>query len=234
MDERQTIKNRKVLIICAIVLLVAVPVAFYFINIANRRNVIENAGSEKVGELGKVNLEAVEKRVKILLKSYYDYSDDDLEQVKMIVREDSMKITYDEKGKVDRFSFLVDLNKPELTYLISKDVGGDIMATCPEIGLAKNPDVFCIGTDQVSTIDVMLDKYLPYSATTDDGYYFTIWHDKTGTIKPRLDMYANICNDEKVGESVMMAIKAWIKDKGVNPDIVPINYQASYCEHGND
>ena len=31
-------------------------------------------------------------------------------------------ITYDEKGKVDRFSFLVDLNKPELTYLISKDV----------------------------------------------------------------------------------------------------------------
>ena len=110
MDERQTIKNRKVLIICAIVLLVAIPVAFYFINIANRRNVIENAGSEKVSELGKVNLEAVEKRVKILLKSYYDYSDDDVKQVKMIVREDSMKITYDEKGKVDRFSFLVDLN----------------------------------------------------------------------------------------------------------------------------
>ena len=108
------------------------------------------------------------------------------------------------------------------------------MATCPEIGLAKNPDVFCIGTDQVSTIDVMLDKYLPYSATTDDGYYFTIWHDKTGTIKPRLDMYANICNDEKVGESVITAIKTWIKDKGVNPDIVPINYQTSYCEHGND
>lgn len=235
-DEATLIKNRKKIIVVFLALIFVVISSLFIVRGLDKKSIIENLDSAELGTLSNTNLYEIEQSLKIMLKSNYDLTDSALKKVKVVARENSMKIERDEKTKkVKSAKFLIDINEPKLTYEVSFDSElSDTTFTCPELGLMQDANVFCIGTDKQSTIDVALGKYLPYRATTKNGTYFSIWRDYDDGNNPRIEMYASICGDEEKGQEVLNTIKAWIKEKGVNPDILPINYQSSYCDHGSN
>ena len=235
-DEATLIKNRKKIIVVFLVLIFVVISCLFILRGLNNRSIIENLDSAELGSIEDKNLYEIEQALKIMLKSNYKMKEDELKKIKVVARENSMKIERDEKTKkVKSAKFLIDINNPKLTYEVSFDKElSDTTFTCPELGLMQDANVFCIGTDKQSTIDVALGKYLPYRATTKNGTYFSIWRDYDDSNNPRIEMYASICDDKEKGQEVLNTIKAWIKDKGVNPNSLPINYQSSYCDHGSD
>ncbi|MBO4854994.1 hypothetical protein J5500_01140 [Candidatus Saccharibacteria bacterium] len=235
-DEATLIKNRKKTIIALVVLIFVAASCLFIINGLGKKSVIENLDSTDLSTLSTKELNEINQSLKIMLKSNYGLNDDALSKVKAVVRENSMKIERNEKTKkIVAADFLMDLNDPKLTYQVSFDGRlSDTTFACPELGLMQDANVFCIGSDKQSTIDVALGKYLPFRAKTESGTYFSIWRDYDDNNSPRLEMYASICGDEEKGEEVLNTIKGWIKEKGVNPDSIPINYQSSYCDHGSD
>ncbi|MBP5656298.1 hypothetical protein J6X15_01795 [Candidatus Saccharibacteria bacterium] len=235
-DEATLIKNRKKMIVALLVLIFVIASCLFIMNGLSRRNIIENLNSTDLNTLSQKELNEINQSLKIMLKSNYGLDDDALNKVKAVVRENSMKIEQDEKTKkVTAAQFLMDINDPKLTYEVSFDSRlSDTTFKCPELGLMQDANVFCIGSDKQSTIDVALGKYLPFRAKTESGTYFSIWRDYDDNNSPRLEMYASICGDEEKGKEVLSTIKGWIKEKGVNPDSIPINYQSSYCDHGSD
>ena len=235
-DEATIIKNRKKIAVTLIVLIFVVVSCMFIVRTISNRTIVENLDSAELSSLTKSELYEFEQSLKIMLKSNYHLKDDDLKKVKVVVRENTVKVERDEKDKkVKMATFLIDVNEPKLTYEVTFDSGAsDTTFACPELGLMQDQNVFCIGTDKQSTIDVALGKYLPYRGTTKSGIFFSVWRDYDDSNSPRLEMYASICGDEEKGQEVLNTIKAWIKDKGVNPDSLPINYQSSYCDHGSD
>lgn len=235
-NETTLIKNRKKIVVVLLIIAFVVISSLFIIRGLDNRSIIENLDSAKLSSLNREELNQIERLLRTMLKSNYGLKDDALEKVKAVARENSMKIERDEKTKkVKAAKFLIDLNDPKLTYEVAFNNGfSDMTFTCPELGLMQDANVFCIGTDKQSTIDVALDKYLPYRATTKNGTFFSVWHDYDDDNNPRIEMYASICGDEAKGQEVLSTVKTWIKEKGVNPDSIPINYQSSYCDHGSD
>lgn len=197
-----------------------------------KKEMVEPVSSEAPSYLKDVDLAVVEKKIQSALEISYGISKDDQENVKVVVRENTFKYIGDSENESFYASFLVDVSEPKLTYIVGYSFETkEASLSCPSIELMQDTNVFCIGDDD-STIDVMLSRYLPYDGTTESGVEFTIWEDYDIDGLVRLNMYADICDDEEVGREVEQAIKSWIKEKGVsNPDIIPLNLHYSYCNY---
>lgn len=232
-DENEIkLKNRRIIAIALIVLIfIVAPPCIYLANTFGSKTAVQNSSSSNLDNIPNNQYRILETGLKSLLSNSYDYSEEDLSDLKIIIRENTVTYTYS-KDQVTGTNFLLDVDKLNLTYDVTLEYASEgVFFRCPSLELMKDPNIFCVGTDKQSTIDVALDKYLPYRGKTKSGYSFSIWHDYDDKNNPRIEMYANICNDQKKGAEILQTIKDWIKDKGVNPDIVPINYQESYCEH---
>ena len=234
-DEQIIIKRRKTIIIALFALVFVVASSVFIVNVLLNKSAIENLDSSKLDGIDKEDLRSIERSLKVMMKSNYNLEDSDINNLKLVVREDTVEVKRDSDNKTSWAHFLIDLNKPKLTYDVSFNSGAsDAVFLCPDLSLMQDANEFCIGTDKQSTIDVALDKYLPYHDKTESGIFYSIWHGYDDSNSPRIEMYASICNNETKGAEVLRSIKDWIKDKGVNPDSIPINYQTTYCDHGED
>lgn len=222
--------NYKKIIIVGVaflLMLVIVPTIVYFIMNPGEKSIIENSNSEKVQQISSEDLEQVQGKIKIILKNNYDLSDADLSNLGVVIRENSINFD-DEDGT---FSLLADLSSPELTYEIEKSPGGDILVNCPTVAEMKNPEVFCIGEEKTSTIDVVLGNELPYSNETDSGYYYIVRKDYGENSNPRLAIYApESCDSEDASREIKSAVKSWISSHGINAEIIPLIYDSVSCD----
>lgn len=234
MEETQS-QNQKATKIAIILLIILFNVVIATIAIINAITApsgsIEPVSNTSSTYFSQIDTSSIEQKLIILLKSYYDASPKDLTNLKAVIRENTLTYKLDNDNQLTEAKFLIDLNEPQLTYQVEyqKD-GSEIMITCPPIELAQNQDIFCIGLDTYSTIDSNLDKYLPYRGVTPSGVQFSIKHDRDSNNMPRLDIYANICNDETKGKEVENTVKEWIQSKNIpNPSIIPTNINYSDC-----
>lgn len=228
-------RTTKIAIILLIILFNVVIITITIIQaITAPTGSIEPVSTANLPYISQVNLPNIEKKLDIILKSYYKPSPEELATLKAIIRENTFNYKLKNDGILDSATFLIDLNNPQLTYQVEyHNNSSEVFITCPPIELAQNQDIFCIGLDSQSTIDANLDKYLPYRGSTSSGVSFSIKHDYDKQNLPRLDVYANICGDERKGKEVEETVLEWVKSKGIpNPKIIPIyiNYQDCYSK----
>lgn len=195
------------------------------------RSVIAPINTSSDPHLSQINLTDVENQLKAILENSYGLSPAELSQVQAVIREDTINYNLN-KDKVESAKFIIDLNEPKLTYLVNDEIENQFISfTCPSIDLVQDPNVFCIGYGNQSTIDANLGKYLPYSNTIANDIEYTLWQDLDDNNRPRLEAYANICNDEQIAKAIKSDIAEWLKSHGIdNPNVIPLNMPYSYCD----
>ena len=231
-DPSQNYKYFRIAIISLIILFnVAIITAAILNALLAPSGIIEPIDNSDSPYFSEIDFSKIEKYLTTVLKANYDLPTETISNLKAIARKDTISPQFNDENQFIGASFLIDLNEPQLTYLVSYQKNlPDVFFTCPSIELYPNQNVFCIGTDSQSTIDANLDKYLPYLGKTTNGVSFSLKHDYDTNNKPRLDAYADICDDEKRGQEVEESIQKWLKSKGIpNPDIIPVNINYSDC-----
>lgn len=193
--------------------------------------IITNSSNDP--NLSKIDFDKIISNIETLMVYSYNATPEQIHNLRAVVRENTIEYTLDDSGKIANAKYIIDLNEPNVTFLVDDQASVNFVAlTCPPTELVQNPNVFCIGYGGQSTIDANLKKYLPYQGKTSDGIDFRIWLDPDDSNKPRLGVYANICDNETTGKSVNDAVKYWLIQHGIpNPDIIPLNLDYSYCPH---
>lgn len=134
-------------------------------------------------------------------------------------------------GVEGTISFLLDIDSLKLTYTASVVHSStnnlDISFGCPKLSASKYPETFCIATDNYSTIDVELDKKLPYSGYIDEVFTFRIRHD-VGVPKLTIEIYT-LCGDDEAYNHALSEAKKWINSNGISADLIPYEAPKNYC-----
>lgn len=247
MDEQQSFSNNQIsaneassynpkyvrrAIIASVLLFFVIIITITIINPYLNHSSIAPVGPEVSSYLNSEDMSKIETAIKNQLIFAYEKSSDELDNLRIVIREDTFTSEQNSSGRITTANFIVDINSPELTYKITyRPRDNSVHLTCPSINLVQNPDIFCKGTYDQSTIDANLDQYLPYEGTTASEIDFSIsHHGADSTSDPYLTIYASVCDDETLAAEVETAVKDWIRSKGIpNPDIIPLHFPHSYC-----
>lgn len=223
-NQSQNYKYSKIAAILLFILFNTIIVTITIIGALNSPNgMIEPISDTGSPYISQINFSKINDKLKIILKAYYNLSQEELDNIKAVVRENTIDYILDDNNKLNNATFLIDLDTPQLTYQIHYYTKGpEVNIECPPIELSQNQDIFCIGQDSQSTIDTNLDKYLPYYGNTPGNVLFTIAHEYDKLGLPYLSIITNTCRDEKTEDSINATIRKWIKGKNIpNPDIIP-------------
>lgn len=222
--ESQNYKYSRIAAILFLILFNTIIITVVAIKALNTPNgAIEPISNTNSPYISQINLSKVNKKLNIILEAYFGLSQEDLNNVKAIIRENTFEFVLDENDNLDTAVFIIDLINPQLTYQVQYYTKGpEIYIECPPIELSQNQDVFCIGQDSQSTINANLDKYLPYYGNTSNNALFAVAHEYDKYSLPYLSITTNVCQDEKTEDGIKTAVRKWIKSKGIpNPDIIP-------------
>ena len=134
------------------------------------------------------------------------------------------------------YKFTVDVDSYKLTYSAEvwetkneKDYQAFFYCVSPEE--SKYPNNFCIGYNGQSTIDVTIANSLPIVAReTKNHYFYDVKQTyKEKSIQPVLQVFVNSCGNKEMIEEVRQDFKDWIRAKGYNPEIFPIDIPEINC-----
>ena len=236
MEEAKRMNRVKIIAVLVVLAIIVISVLAYSISSMFSGSKVVNKGEGDISVFTDSDIKHIEEGVNSFLKYAYGMSDSDISEVKITIREGSIRLEEYEDGIMARF--LVDVSNPRLTYDGSLMIGGsedEVFLTCPDVSLMQDPNVFCIGHDRESTIDMALGDYLPYeTGMEDDGLYMYVWQDyddDTGT--PLLKVVLGACEDGEDGDEAREMLDNWIREKGkVNPRIIP--KEISYLECDGD
>ena len=232
-QESPSTPNRvRIAIILCILLFFTVIITLTILNPLLHHSSIAPVSSDVSSSLSAKDLLSIESSVKSHLSFTYDLSSDDLDSLSIVIRENTLETKRDDSNSITLANFIIDLSSPQLTYKVTYQPSSNlILLTCPTINLVQDSSIFCIGTDNHSTIDANLDQYLPYEGTTANDIDYSISHQSGDSISdPYLTIYASVCDDEADAIEVETAVKDWIHSKGIpDPDIIPLHFSHSYC-----
>ncbi len=236
MEKDRTSQFRLIVILglVAAVALVGIIIAVY---LANNQSQVVNKMTGDLSVFEKADIDAIEKRLRSYLKTFYGMNEKEIAKVDMVIRDGSVKVKMYEGTK--NVSFLVDLSDPKLTYegiLITGMSDDELFLNCPSIDLMQDKDVFCIGHELESTIDVALGSELPYETDIRSGDYFSIRQDYDNKHLPILKASVGVCDDDEGGKKKMkQLIRSWIGSKTeVDPEIFPLEMTYVDCSAFND
>ena len=240
--QRKGNAKRAAIIIGVLVLFIIIAFVIYFIiNAANNRMQITNERTGEFAVFERTDFEHIQNAIKSYLKNAYKMTDSEIAEVKMTLREGSIRV---EEYDGDKFvRFLVDLDSPRLTYEGTLVAGAEddeeVFVTCPRVEDMQDKNVFCIGHDRESTIDMALGEYLPYDNFDDleegedgpEGMMIRIWQDydeETGL--PTLKANVGACENGEDGKEALAFVKNWIRQNGnIDPEIIPLEMIYSDC-----
>lgn len=240
--QRKGNAKRAIILIGSLVMFTIVAFVIYFaIDAANHPNMITNERTGEFAVFTKSDYEHIQNAVRSYLKNAYKYSDDEILKVKITIREGSVVVEEWENEK--NVHFIIDLDSPKLTYAGQLVAGGsedDVFVTCPPIEKMQDKNVFCIGHDRESTIDMALGEYLPYDnldeiEEDDDnnasGVAIQIWQDydeETGI--PTLKVSLGACKNSPDGNTARKWVMDWIRENGkIDPEILPLDIIYADC-----
>ncbi len=166
----------------------------------------------------------IRKNLRLLSTNTYKHNPD--EEIIASVRES----TYSESGNT--ISFIMDVESLKSTYAVWLSHGAknaeEVELSCVSNKVSKYPDEFCIGSDGQSTIDADLEGYLPLKEFYSSGRPKYVVTHQAYTTKLEAKVYVK-CDDEEGRTNIENEIKAWITQKGVNAEKVPIEYDKNAC-----
>lgn len=105
---------------------------------------------------------------------------------------------------------------------------GYIALNCTDSTHAKYPEIFCVGSDNYSSIDANMTRLLPYYYTARDDLDFSITHKAYST---NLDLFVE-SDCDMIDEAKSFAIektKDRVSSTGLDPEQVPINTEVGEC-----
>ena len=235
MDEAKSFK--KTIIISVLVFCAILAVVFtIFIATSNRGDSqIVNKDSDELKVFKDSDFEHIQTAVKGFL-GQYGLSEKEIAEAKIVIREGSVRVKKEDYDGAEYATFLVDVSNPKLTYEGSLMIGGpeeEVFLSCPALSLMQDPNVFCVGNERDSTIDVALGKYLPYNSDEDNGkgigISISLGYDEFDGM-PMLHVRAGVCEGDTDEEYVKKFVKDWVREKGgVNPEIIPMEYEFVDC-----
>ena len=234
MDESKKFKKTIIVAVLVFFAIIAIVFTIYFAVSGKNDDQIVNKGSEELSVFKDSDFEHIQAAVKGFLPQY-GLNEQEIADVKIMIREGTVKVRKEEYDGAEYASFLVDVSNPKVTYQGSLMIGGDeeeVFLTCPALSLMQDPDVFCVGNERESTIDVVLGDYLPYNSIDagESNIGITItqdFDDYDGM--PMLLVRAGVCEEDDEEKVVRTFVKDWIREKGVNPDIIPTEYEFLDC-----
>ena len=153
------------------------------------------------------------------------------------IREASYTETVNADG-YRRIGFLLDVDDIQTTYYVTAtvDPSGEVFylnfgCTSPEI--SKYPSTFCVGTDNISSIDTTLSDKLPYSEYQNGSLVYNLEH-YGGATYLSLRVYTP-CGDQPTHDAAVAAAQAWVKEQVPNIEI-PIQEEdfENTCSYGID
>ena len=236
MDEAKKFKKTIIISVLVFVALLVVVFTVYFIVTYRGNGQIVNGRDGELSAFKDSDFEHIETAAKGFLKQY-GLTDKEISEVKIVIREGSVKIRKESYDDAEYASFLIDISNPKLTYQGSLMIGGDeeeVFLTCPAVSLMQDPNVFCVGNERESTIDVALDDYLPYNSVEagESDLGISIWHDFDEYDGwPILKVSAGVCDGSDQMKTVEQFVKDWVRRKsGLNPDVIPTKYEYVDCD----
>ena len=149
--------------------------------------------------------------------------------------------TYTESTNSDGYrqvEFLLDVDTLQVTYSVMATLDPDDEITylnfgCTTPSLSKYPDSFCIGSENINTIDMTIADQIPYQ------------HYTNGQLDYRLDYYGGAtflslrvytpCGDQVAHDAAVSAARAWVNEQVPNIEI-PIQEEEfeNTCSFGID
>lgn len=205
----------------------------FFSSLPKGQSIIEPINTSSDNKLEQFNSSLTSLALQTTLITNYNLSSEEQSNLKAIIRENTIKYETDANGKISQISFVIDLNQPKLTYIVDDQIGKEekITISCAPIDLVQDLNTFCIDSNNQTTIDINLSKFLPYQGTTRNGIEYYIREDTNATINSQLTAYANICNKESNRTEVKSSIDYWLIQLGItNPDLIPIEIKDSGCK----
>ncbi len=237
MDEAKKFKKTIIISILVFIAVLVVIFTIYFAVTYKGNGQIVNKRDGELSAFKDSDFENVELAVKGFLNQY-GLTEKEISDAKIVIREGSVKIRKESYDDAEYASFLVDVSNPKLTYEVSLMIGGpeeEVFLTCPAVSLMQDPNVFCVGNERESTIDVALGDYLPYNSVEagESDLGISIWHDydvRDGW--PILMVSAGVCDGSSEMKTVEQFAKDWVRKKsGLNPDVIPMQFQYVDCDN---
>lgn len=236
MDEAKKFKKTIIISILVFIAVLVVIFTIYFAVTYKGNGQIVNNRDGELSAFKDSDFENIETAVKGFLNQY-GLTEKEISDAKIVIREGSVKIRKESYDDAEYASFLVDVSNPKLTYEASLMIGGpeeEVFLTCPAVSLMQDPEVFCVGNERESTIDVALGDYLPYNSVEagESDLGISIWHDYDESDGwPTLKISAGVCDGSDQTKQVEQFVKDWVRRKGgVNPDIIPMSFEYVECD----
>lgn len=233
LDQEPSAKKTIIAATSSISLIITVIITFtFFSSLPRQQSIIEPINTSTYPILKEFDFTIIGQTIQDLIVAYYEISTEELSNLKANIRESTIQYDTNSNDKITSIQFIIDINQPRLTYMISDQVDANDTTTlsCPPIELVQDPSVFCIGSDQKTTIDVNLSQYLPHQSTTRNGINYYLRQESGIINNPQLIAYANICNKDANMKEVKNDIEFWLIQHGIsNPEIIPISIKDSGC-----
>lgn len=152
------------------------------------------------------------------------------QNVDFSIRDASYK-EIDQGGGRIAMEFYIDVPTIKTTYYVwlihEPKTIFEVALSCASPEEAMYPEVFCVGTQNGSSINAIFDGKLPYNARDEKGKLkFTI---KTEQAQPRLELKIfNRCGDEETRQKYIKEAEAWIKEQA-GPVAIPTIAPEKHC-----
>lgn len=231
MYDKAKVKKLTIIAVLAFLILIAIVAILFVISTLNSNEVVYD---EEMSVFKESDIENIRERAKAFIRSY-GLTEKEVNEAKIVIRKGSVKTRVEDYDGAVYASFIIDISNPKVTYKGSLMVGGseeELFLVCPELSLAQDPDVFCVGHDGESTIDVALGDYLPYDSYEEGDSNMTVSMEQDFDDKgwPYLNINVGACEDGSDGDTAREFVNTWIREKGgVNPDIIPKKFHYVDC-----
>ena len=218
--DAQNIENqdRKVrfaiiaIIVGIIFIIITISIVGVFLNNLNTTKIV-NESSKNDETVSNEELDLVEEKFSPALERFYNYKD----RADVAIRWDTVK--NNDLG----VEFIADVDEIQQTYRVVIE-DGEVFLDCPELGISKYPDSFCIGNyrEYNDSISVVFGSMLPINGTTEEGEKFSIARNKNmNSMSDRyLEIYSYSCpsNDETL-QRVNKSVDEIISSLGAAPSM---------------
>ena len=232
--DNRVLSQKTIIAILSLIMLVITIIVTIIISTSspNNQSIIAPISSATEPIIRQLDYTATGQKLQKFIASKYNLSPEELSNLKAVIREDTIEYDINSNHIVSNVRFFIDVIQPRLTYIVDNQIDDEkeIILSCPPNELAQDPSIFCVGSDNKTTIDANLSQYLPHQGTTRNGIKYYLRKEADIIADPKLIAYASICNNETNLKEVQSDIDFWLIQHNIsNPEIIPITINDSGC-----